>query len=88
LFGCAVTLVLAIAFLSTEFQGKAFWFLTAGAVTVLNREPMIAALRGGKRHRVWWVRPALPPNALRPRPVGTSELPPLPSPARMSRPRL
>jgi hypothetical protein len=72
--GIAVTLILAVAFLSTEFQGKAFWFLSAGAITLLNREPMIAALRGGSRLRVWWVRPAMPANALRPRAVGSDPL--------------
>lgn len=90
--GIAVTLTLAVAFLSTEFQGKAFWFLSAGAVTLLNREPMIAALRGGNRLQVWWVRPAMPANALRPRAVGdhprTDHLSLVPKPSRAPRFRL
>jgi hypothetical protein len=89
--GIAVTSILAVAFLSTEFQGKAFWFLSAGAVTLLNREPMIAALRGGNRLRVWWVRPAMPANALRPRAVGDSAIDHLslvPKPPRAPRYRL
>jgi hypothetical protein len=86
--GIAVTLTLAVAFLSTEFQGKAFWFLSAGALTVLNREPMLAALRGGRRKRVWWVRPALPRQALRPRVVGSEQSRPVAKVPRKPRPLL
>lgn len=86
--GIAVTLILAVAFLSTEFQGKAFWFLAAGAVAVLNREPMIAAIQGGNRHRVWWVRPSMPATALRPRSVGSDQSQAVPKPVRAPRFRL
>jgi hypothetical protein len=68
-----VTLTLAIAFLSTEFQGKAFWFLAAGALTLLNRRAMLMALTGGRRRSVWWVRPGMPAHALRPKVVGAEE---------------
>jgi hypothetical protein len=73
LLGCSVTLTLAIAFLSTEFQGKAFWFLAAGALTLLNRRAMLMALTGGRRRSVWWVRPGMPAHALRPKVVGAEE---------------
>ena len=73
LFGCAVTLTLFIAFLSTEFQGKAFWFLAAGAIALINRRHMLHALAGGRRRSVWWVRPSLPTHALRPRVVGSDD---------------
>jgi hypothetical protein len=88
MLGSTVTLTLAIAFVSTEFQSKAFWFLSAGALTLLHREPMIAAVRGGKRRRVWWVRPAMPPGALRPRVVDSDPSQPLPRPLRAPRPLL
>ena len=32
------TAALAIAFLSTEFQGKGFWLLAAGVTTLLQRD--------------------------------------------------
>ena len=87
LFGCAVTLTLFIAFLSTEFQGKAFWFLSAGAVALINRQHMLRAVGGGRHRSVWWVRPSMPPNALRPRVVGSDDVTPvLPRPIPRPRP--
>ncbi|HEU4628913.1 MAG TPA: O-antigen ligase family protein [Gemmatimonadaceae bacterium] len=45
IFGSLVTLVLAAAFGTTEFQAKGLWFLTAGATTLLHRPLLSAALR-------------------------------------------
>ena len=84
--GIAVSLVLGVAFLSTEFQGKAFWFLAAGSLTLLNRDSMMAALRGGPRRRVWWVRPGVPADALRPRLVGSDQPNAAPKPRPAPRP--
>jgi hypothetical protein len=86
--GIAVTLTLGVAFLSTEFQGKAFWFLGAGTLTLLNRRRMLVALAGGRRRTVWWVRPGVPAHALRPRAVGSEDQPrtTLPRPAPQPRP--
>ena len=36
--GLLVTVVLSVAFLTTEFQGKGLWFLAAGMLTVLRSE--------------------------------------------------
>ena len=90
LLGGAVTLILVVAFLSTEFQGKAFWFLTAGAVTLLNRRHMLRAIGGGRHRSVWWVRPSMPSSALRPRAVGSEEDARgiTPKPLRRPRPRV
>ena len=82
LMGFAVTWTLFVAFLSTEFQGKAFWFLAAGSVALLNRHQMLLAVAGGRHRSVWWVRPTMPTDALRPRPVG-----PKWTPARLCRNR-
>ena len=71
LLGFAVTWTLFVAFLSTEFQGKAFWFLSAGSVALLNRNQMLLAVAGGRHRSVWWVRPSMPTDALQPRPVGS-----------------
>jgi hypothetical protein len=79
--GLSVTLTLTVAFISTEFQGKGFWFLAAGALTLLNREHMLAAVAGGKRHKVWWVRPTVTRYGLKPQPVGTPAMDTMPAPA-------
>jgi O-antigen ligase len=47
LVGMLVTLTFTTAWLSTEFQSKGLWFLAAGAITLLNRERVAAAVRGG-----------------------------------------
>jgi hypothetical protein len=73
--GIAVSLTLAVAFLSTEFQGKGLWFLAAGALTLLNREQMLAAMAGGKRRSVWWARPAVTSETMRPRALGWDDSP-------------
>ena len=87
LLGCAVTVTLSTAFLSTEFQGKGFWFFSAGALTLLNRRHMLAALAGGRRSSVWWVRPAVPTHALRPRAVGSADQSSATLPKPIARPR-
>ncbi len=43
--GALVTVTLSVAWLSTEFQGKGLWFLTAGATTLLHRRRVTAALQ-------------------------------------------
>ena len=86
LLGLAVTWTLTVAFLSTEFQGKAFWFLAAGAMTLLNRRHMLIAISGGRRRSVWWVRPSMPSYALHARAVGSEEARPAPKPSRRPRP--
>jgi hypothetical protein len=73
--GISVTLTLAVAFISTEFQGKGLWFLAAGALTLLNREHMLAAAAGGKRRSVWWVKPVVTDETMRPRPIGWVDTP-------------
>jgi hypothetical protein len=47
--GLLVTFSLAGAFLSTEFQNKGLWFLSAGAIVLINREHVIAQLAGYRR---------------------------------------
>jgi hypothetical protein len=56
--GLMATATLAVAFISTEFQGKGFWFFAAGASTQLNPREALAAVResmgisGPFRHRL------------------------------------
>jgi O-antigen ligase len=42
--GWTVTATLAVAFLSTEFQGKGFWMLAAGATAQLDPREMVRAM--------------------------------------------
>jgi O-antigen ligase len=42
--GLLVTSVLALAFLSTEFQGKGLWFLATGALILLTRKRRSATI--------------------------------------------
>jgi hypothetical protein len=44
--GLLVTTTLSVAWISTEFQGKGLWFLTAGATTLLHRKKIAPLLRG------------------------------------------
>jgi hypothetical protein len=45
-FGLLVSTELAVAFASTEFQGKGLWFLSAGAIVLLNTESARIARSG------------------------------------------
>lgn len=54
--GLLTSITLCAALLSTEFQGKALWYLAAGATTVLERRSLFAAFYGssirlGRRRR-------------------------------------
>jgi hypothetical protein len=42
LFGLFITVVLALAFIAKEFQGKSLWFLTASGIALLHPEEMLA----------------------------------------------
>jgi hypothetical protein len=44
--GMLTTVVLAAAFISSEFQTKGLWFLAAGAITFLQRDRVLAAMYG------------------------------------------
>jgi O-antigen ligase/polysaccharide polymerase Wzy-like membrane protein len=53
MLGVLVTVVLAVAFLSTEFQGKGLWLLAAGVTTLLQPRNTPAQERGyGRTGRV------------------------------------
>src|SRR5205823_9014360 len=47
--GVTVTAVLAVAWVSTEFQNKGLWLLAAGATVLLNRPAITGAVLRGSR---------------------------------------
>ncbi len=58
--GLLTSFALAVAFLSTEFQGKGLWLLAAAATAFLQQDAIALAVSGRQR------TPARPPRRLRP----------------------
>jgi hypothetical protein len=59
LLGIFVTIAFATTYLSTEFQGKALWFLAAGATVLLHKEEFIQNIQIGgklKKYQRWRLR--------------------------------